>query len=462
MSQTRDNRRPATRPELSTSVRAKSPRTAQRRSASSLGLRALAIVPPALLFYVLLVLPFMGSDGKPRIENILFWPTLAGLVLAIAIYNYTRLDWGFFSSPPMASLLTYMAFAGASVTWAFSPENSFSRYVLQLLAIIIVLVPYAVGISTERMMQRLHFCCVMGVALNAYFVLVTPGTPIGHTGYFIHKQELGMFCGAAVILSIHELMFRGWRRWLAVASICLTVWVIFESQSKGSLAFLLLASLFSLTALVLCRLLRTSPAYIIGAIVVGFFVLDRFWSDPIGRIAWYLYGDSTITGRTFIWEYINYIVSQRSWFGWGFHSYWGVPNSPHEQAPGFVKDMVSTHSGYLELRLDTGAIGYWLFMVFIYASLHYIGPIARKDAVRGWLFIALSSYVLLLNFIESIWVNNVPLWILYLVLVGECVLFSRSQNAAAATNRQAAPVQRKAGLLHRQTPANKSRSIDTR
>jgi O-antigen ligase len=412
---------------------------------------ALANIPVLVFFYVLLVLPFMGGDGSPRMENILFWPTLAGITIALAVYNHSLFDKGTIWSPPIASLAVYLAFAGASITWAFSPDFAFSRYVLQLLAITIILLPYALPIDTSRTVQRLHVCFVMGVAVNAYFVLVTPGTSIGHTGYFVHKQELGMFCGGALILSLHELLFRGWRRWLAVLSIGLTLWVIFASQSKASLAFMLVAPLFAAVALVLCKLLRTSPAFIVGGVVLGFVVLDRFWSDPVGRIAWYLYGDHTLTGRTYIWDFINYIVSQRSWFGWGFHSYWNVPNSPHNQAPGFVKDMISTHSGYLELRLDTGTIGYWLFLVFVYASLHVIEPVRRKDPIRAWLFLSIATYVLLLNMIESIWVNMGPLWILYVITVGEAVRFSRSENASAASSRPSAPARHRARSLPHRT-----------
>lgn len=413
----------------------------------------LANVAVLVFFYVLLVLPFLGADGAPRVENILFWPTLAAIVLALVFHNRSLLDRGFFKSLPIASLVVYLAFAGASIIWAYKPDYAFNRYVLQLLAIIIILLPYALPIDTSRTVQRLHVCCVMGVAVNAYFVLVTPGTPIGHTGYFVHKQELGMFCGAAMILAFHELLFRGWRRWLAVLSICLTLWVIFASQSKSALAFLLAAPFFSAVALILCKFLRLSPAFIVAGVVVGFVILDHtFWSDPVGRIAWHLYRDTTLTGRTYIWDWINYISSQRVWFGWGFHSYWGVPDSPHNYAPGFVRYMISTHSGYLELRLDTGRIGYWLFMVFVYASLHFIEPVRRASPIRAWLFLSITSYVLLLNFIEAVWINMGPLWILYLIVVGESVRIALSEKANAALKQSQAPTEHHAPLLPRRRP----------
>src|SRR3981081_2503815 len=49
--------------------------------------KVLAFIPVFSLCYVLLVLPFVGADGQPRIVNILFWPLLAGGTLALALYN---------------------------------------------------------------------------------------------------------------------------------------------------------------------------------------------------------------------------------------------------------------------------------------------------------------------------------------------------------------------------------------
>jgi exopolysaccharide production protein ExoQ len=430
---------------------ASAPKAVVRQSASFPGRGALAIFPAIIYLYVMVILPLMGGDGKPRIENILFWPLLAGITLTIAIANFSRLDKGFFLSPPVASLLAYFLFAGASITWAFSPENSFTRYIVQLLAVIIVLVPYSLPIDTSRMPFRLHLCAIVAVAVSAIYVYTTPPSPIGHPGYFTHKQELGMLCGGAVILAAHELLMRGWRRWIGAISLCLTFWVLFESQSKGALALVLVALAVSTAMMIAGKLLRLSPAFLVGGAVVAITILSTVWNDPIQRIAWHLYGDSTLTGRTFIWEWINYIVSQRSWFGWGFHSYWGVPNSPHEQAPGFVKDMVSSHSGYLELRLGTGAIGYWIFIVFVYASLHYLEPIRRKDPVRAWGLLSIAMYVILIDFMESVWLQTTSLWILYLIVVGESVKAARSDDGQTVPARKPAARERRHALPPRRT-----------
>jgi predicted ferric reductase len=84
--------------------------------------KLLAIMPALAIFYILLILPFFPDDGKGRIENILFWPILALLVLMLVFQNAPQIDYRFFRSVPIASLIAYLVFAAASVTWAFSPD----------------------------------------------------------------------------------------------------------------------------------------------------------------------------------------------------------------------------------------------------------------------------------------------------------------------------------------------------
>src|SRR5882672_8423645 len=101
----------------------------------------LAIVPVFAIFYVLLVLPFLPDDGKGRVENILFWPVAAVLTLVLVFQNWARIDYRLFRSLPIMSLIAYLVFAAASVTWAYSPDYALTRLVVQVLVFIVVLVP---------------------------------------------------------------------------------------------------------------------------------------------------------------------------------------------------------------------------------------------------------------------------------------------------------------------------------
>lgn len=412
----------------------------QSNGAGLTGATVLAIMPVFAIFYVLLILPFMGGDGKDRVENILFWPVAAGLILTLLLLNRSKINLKFFRSVPILSLIAYLLFAAASVTWAYNPGLSFNRMLLQVLVFVVVVVPYALPIRTKHTMQGIHICYTIALAVSAVYVLTTPPSPIGHPGYFTHKQDLGLLAAIGIILSSHELLHRGSRRIVGLISMGLAFWLIFESQSKSTLALSLMAIPCSWLILVVCKKTRLTPAYVIAA----FLVATMFVSNPIERIGYRLYGDATLTGRTGIWGFIDYQISHKPWFGWGFHSYYFVPNSPHESAPGFIREMPSSHSGYLELRLETGRIGYWIFMVFIFSSLHLLEYVRRKDLLRAWGLLSIQLFAVMINLLDSHWLVLSHFWLLYLIVVAESVLYTwpmtASARASAAASQAVGPL----------------------
>jgi len=396
-------------------------------SPSFTGASLLAFIPVFAIFYTLVVLPLMPHEQDGRTENILFWPVVAALTLTLVLQNRARIDYRFFRSLPILSLIVYLTFSAASVTWAYSPDYAFSRLVVQILVFIVVVVPYALPIRTKHTLPGIHLCYLFALAVSAIYVLTTPSSAIGHPGYFTHKQELGQLCGVGIILSSHELLHRGWRRLVAPIGIGLGFWLVFESQSKSALALALVAIACSGLILLLCAKTRLTPAYIVAGVVVA----SLFVSNPIERIGYRLYGDSTLTGRTPIWGFISYQISQKPWFGWGFHSYYWVPNSPQNAAPGYIRDMPSSHSGYYELKLETGRIGYWIFLVVIYSALHLVELVRRKDPVRASCFLSLQLLAALINLLDSHWLILTHFWLLYLIVVAESVRYLLSSGATS-------------------------------
>jgi exopolysaccharide production protein ExoQ len=416
------------------------------------GATLLAIMPVFAIAYILLVLPFIPDDGE-RAENILLWPVVAVLTLTLAFQNWARIDYRFFRSLPILSLIAYLLFAAASVTWAYSPDFAFSRLVVEVLAFVVVVVPYALPIRAKYIIPGVHLCYAIALAVSAVYVLTTPSSPIGHPGYFTHKQELGQLCGVGIILSSYGLLHRGWRRLVALIAIGLGFWLVFESQSKSALALALVALPCSGLILLLCKKARLTPAYIVATVVVG----SMFVSNPIERLGYRLYGDATLTGRTGIWGFINNQISQKPLFGWGFHSYYFVPNSPQKEAPGYIRDMPSSHSGYLELKLETGRIGYWIFLVFIYSSLHLLEHVRRKDPVRAWCFLSIELFAVLINLLDSSWITLTHFWLLYLIVVAESVRYSwpngaSSQAPAAAVTAARVGPSRRLARFARSSP----------
>jgi exopolysaccharide production protein ExoQ len=418
------------------------PRRAKSRT-NSLPLRGQAILnfmPPLAFLFVVAAVPlqsrfYEGTNASPETTNRIFWLALGALISILLFRNWQRLDSQFMRSAPIATLGAYLMFSAASVTWAYNQEASLVRFIGQLVIVAAVVVPYALSMPLVGVLQRMLFCCAIALLINILFVVTRPATDIGHFGYYSHKQQLGMIASVAVILALHELIFRGWRRIIAVFVICAAIFLLLESRSKGSYGLLFLAIGLSALTLILGNFLRVSPAIVVGSVALALAIYTRYGGDPLGRIAYELYGDPTLTGRTFIWEFMDRQISRNSWFGWGFHSYWSLPVSPHSDAPGFVKEMVSSHSGYMDLKLETGHLGYWIFLLFIYSALHLAGSKGRHP-LRAWFLLSLIMFCLLINLQETTWATSEPLWVLYLVVICETVQDKRLGEMRAATHGQ--------------------------
>lgn len=395
----------------------------------SFSARALSAIPVIGICYVLLILPFIPTDASAgdRIENILFWPGAAMITLALVFQNRKQIDHRFFRSIPAASLIAYLGFAAASVTWAFNSELAFSRIVVEVLAIVLVFLPFALPIQTKHTIHVIYLCYAAALLVGAGFVLTTPPSPIGHAGYFQHKQELGLLAAVGIILSGHQLLHRGWWRIAGASTAALAFWLVLESQSKSALALAFVAIICSGLTLLLCKKTRLTPAYFVAGVVVA----SMFFSNPIERLGYRFYGDPSLTGRTGIWGFIESQISQKPWLGWGFHSYYFVPNSPHNSAPGYIKDMPSSHDGYMDVRLETGRIGYWIFLIFVYSSLHLIENVRRKDPVLAWCFLSIALFAALINLLDTHWLTLTHFWLLYLVIVAESVRFSLPATTSA-------------------------------
>src|ERR1700719_260104 len=110
-----------------------------RRTFSTPTLDKFAIVPMAACVFALIVAPLWLFVDQPtrgildtRIENRIFWPVLAAISVVLLVQNRSRRDR--LSLPPhLICLLAYLAFAGASSMWAFSPEKSFIRFAQQVM-----------------------------------------------------------------------------------------------------------------------------------------------------------------------------------------------------------------------------------------------------------------------------------------------------------------------------------------
>ena len=402
------------------------------------------ILPILACVFSLMVYPLLGVLSDPQALNYLtlnhaaqvaeaspeprfFWPVIAAISVLLTAQNSSRLT----LPPHIIGLLAYLLFAGASVVWAFSPEHSSIRYIQQVMIVTSIVPPVLLATRTADMMRALFVCFAFVLILNLLFVFQGSVTiasyglrgmvNIGYQGYFTQKNELGECAAAAYLLALHELFQRSWRRGLGAIVVVMAILLVFLSQSKTAFGLALVCPVIARVTLSLRKITRISPVIILSVIPVCFVLLSMISKYGLmERISYVLYHDSTLTGRTIIWDFAKSEIARRPLFGWGYQSFWLVPDSPSLEASGFVKMMPNAHNGYYDTILETGYIGLAFLLVFIGATLHAVGRVADHDPRRARLLLSLALFFILYNFFESLWFRGfLYLWVTFVVVVAE-------------------------------------------
>ena len=398
-----------------------------------------AIVPISACIFALIVSPLfiyfnsysfqtLQSATEFRLENRIFWPATAAISVVVALRNRSRLTW----PPHIICLLAYLAFAGASVLWAFRPEISFIRFAQQAMVVTSIVLPAMLAARTTDMMRGLFLCFAFASILNIFFVLGGGEIQvinlhmmlekIGYPGYFPGKNYLGECAALAILLSLHEMLYPGLRRALGIIVVIIGIVLVYFSDSKTAIGLAFIAPFLAGLTLILRNKMRISVAIILLSIPFCYTALSRVSNFSINRISYMLYGDSSFTGRTVIWSFAKSEIARRPLLGWGYQSFWLVgPDAPSVvEAPGWVKYMPNAHNGYYDTTLEMGYVGYTLLVIFIIATLHAIGRVADRNPARAWLVLSLALYIICWNYLESLWMRGFEfLWVVFLILAAE-------------------------------------------
>jgi exopolysaccharide production protein ExoQ len=399
-----------------------------------------ALVPLAGCGFAVIVFPLFEFFDPPstaailsgmdsRLENRIFWPSVAAISVLLAVQNRHRLaklTW----PPHIVCLIAYLGVAGASALWAFSPESSFIRFIQQTMIVTSIVLPAILALRTADVMRGLFLCFAFALCLNVPFVL--SGTAsfanngltleyIGSPGYFPYKNYLGECAAIGFLLSLHEVLYRGWRRVLGIITIVIAIYLVLSSNSKTALGLACICPLLAGLVLIIKRRTGVSMAIILGAIPLCYIVLSNVSHYNINLLSYKLYGDATLTGRTIIWDFVQGEIDRRWLLGWGYQSFWLVPGSPaFGDAPGWVKRMPNAHNGYYDTMLEMGYLGLASLLAFIIATLHASGRVVDRDPARAWLVLSLALYVIVYNFLESTWMHGFEFeWLVFLILGAE-------------------------------------------
>jgi O-antigen ligase len=384
--------------------------------------------------------PELQKIPEPGWPNRIFWPALTAISLILTAANYSRFAKLTFPTH-IRCLFAYLAFAGTSVLWAFKPEFSFIRFIQQVMVLTSIILPAMLAARKADLIRGMFMCFALAAILNIFFVLDTPASNFklfdGYVGYFKGKNYLGEFAAIAFLLALHETLYPGFRRASGIVITAIAVVLLFLANSKTAIGLSVVTPSLAALTLFTRKITRISLAILLLSIPLGYQVLSITSGANMNRVSYMLYGDPTFTGRTTIWEFADNEIARRPLLGWGYQSFWLVgPDAPSVvEAPGWVKKMPNAHNGYVDTKLEMGQVGLAFLLAFIIATLHAIGRVADRDPTRAWIVLSLALYIIIYNFLESLWMRGYEfMWVVFVILAVETARYCQRFPARRVTN----------------------------
>ncbi len=141
---------------------------------------------------------------------------------------------------------------------------------------------------------------------------------------------------------------------------------------------------------------RTFSAFSIIFLSLLSISIFYFSKDFLSQITGFFGKDPSFTGRDLIWGYIWNEIQKKIYLGYGFGTYWIMGTSVIDRFVFTVGWKVNeAHSGYLEIMLQLGFIGFASFISLLISFIYRMIKVNYKPAI-----IVLIS-ILVVNFSES-------------------------------------------------------------
>jgi O-antigen ligase len=301
--------------------------------------------------------------------------------------------------------------------------------------------------SPQRLLQILMMAGSISLIFSVALAVFIPKYGIDSTlgawrGMYGTKNACAamttFFLTGAFYAPAPTLLARLWRG----TYVCLSLIVIFMSKSATS-SILVVFLVVYVIAINLTQRLRASdrvPATLLALLLMGSMVVVAM--PRLTEILSAFGRNSTLTGRTTIWQSVMAAIFKRPLLGYGYMAFW-------QQSSGRVNSVflenrwsvAGSHNGFLEVWLSLGAIGLALVLfTFVRALLDAVRCLLRASSPSLNWFGALILLTLVLNIDESqLIIPNDLMSVLYVIACigladGAARLRGGSNRVQLATN----------------------------
>ena len=320
-------------------------------------------------------------------------------------------------------LLLLLLWALLSVSWSAVPVLSFKRWI-QFAGFLLVARVAVIGEhGPERTLAVLRTLFALAVFASLAMVLLNPEAGLDASrqawrGIHVHKNTLGQVATFAAVLWLPALLTATGplRKGVVTAVISVALLLVLQSDSKSSqIVLAVLLGIWLWLALPFRREIKFAIAPL--PLLVTLFWLFALHSGGVTDLFFAaIERDSSLTGRTLLWQELLDQFGLHSLYGAGYNGFW---TSLNPQARLLVLrigwDPGQAHNGYLDVLNELGIIGAGIFLLLLLQMSVRIVRSMRVHLVVGQTLLLLFVSQVLFNITETGFCRGSTLgWILFL------------------------------------------------
>lgn len=360
--------------------------------------------------------PFMSLDpGLGSAINKGYWLIVGGLAVVSVFRTWATSKVLIARFWPVGVPLAWFS---ASIFWSDFPTLTLERFVILGIMSATTFAVAASQVPKQHLARILLIIAGAALFVNVASVILVPDLTITLGGKFHGMFGNSNTAGTATALTLLAFLWaipaaRDRKRQIGATLMAgLALWFLIGTESATSITAVFVTPIGILVLLLSRRLSLVSRFVALGitglAAAVGLASLVVFGLGA-GEIAEVTLGDTTLTGRTFLWEALWVEIRNHPWVGSAYGAFWYLDSAPNAlyATSGFLGRVGQAHNGYIDLVLQVGIVGFVAAMV----PLVHMGMLAtryshrmRDSRSRKWLSLlplGLLVFLIVHNFLES-------------------------------------------------------------
>ena len=392
-----------------------------------------ALIAPLRLEAPLAVKDGLGTQMQEDLVLQIIWFVIYSVTFFLILLQWRKFT---YLATRDKLLLLLIGLAVISILWSVEPGITLRRSVA-LVGTTAFGVYLAMRFSLAEQLRLVAWALGIAAVLSLLFTLALPGYGISGgefggawRGLYLTKNSLGAYMAlGALVLLLLTIDDRRWR-WLTGAGFVLCVGLLLLSGSITALAILLgLFALLPLYRALQWRHMLAVPFLAVAGLLLGSAVIVLANNlDPalhaVGK-------DLTLSDRSNVWAAVFVMISERPWLGYGYSSFWQGWEGESAQVWLLTQwEPPSAHNGYLDLWLNVGLLGVFVFALGCLLGFLRATAWARLTGTVGGLWpVAFLMFLLLYNLSESaLLIQNNLFWVLYVATIISVFVWNSSTS----------------------------------